>query len=98
MEYKEENNSLSNYPFEFNHFTNLMWGKIKQKEEKYKHAPNTYLDIKEHFIDEIIECFYLEGTRKIIIKNILMESYIDDKELIDVANMSFAVFKATHEV
>jgi hypothetical protein len=84
--------TLIKYPHEFIHFTNQQWNKIKASEEKHKNDSMEYEKVKEHFIDEIIECFNLVGTTHgYMIKKMLMQKWIDEKELIDVANMAFAM-------
>ena len=83
--------ALENYPIEFIHFTNLQWEKIKASKEKHKNDSMKYHDVKNHFVDEILECFNLSDNQSMVVKNILMSKCIDHKELIDVANMAFAM-------
>ena len=82
---------LYNYPLEFIHFTNLMWNKIKTSQIKHRNDSLEYIVVKNHFVDEILECFNLTGNQALVVKNILMSKCIDHNELIDVANMSFAM-------
>jgi len=82
---------LYNYPTEFIHFTNMMWNKIKASRIKHQNDSLDYINVKNHFVDEILECFNLSGNQALVVKNILMSKCIDHNELVDVANMSFAM-------
>jgi hypothetical protein len=82
---------LYNYPVEFIHFKDLQWNKIRTSRIKHKNDSLEYTRVKNHFVDEILECFNLTGNQALIVKNILMSKCIDQNELVDVANMSFAM-------
>ena len=84
--------SLSNFNREFNCFTVEMWNKIKASEHKHKNDSLEVNKVQEHFIDEILECFNLQNTKQgSKIKNELMIRCIDKNELVDVANLAFAM-------
>jgi hypothetical protein len=69
-----------------------MWDKIKDSEKRHRGDPLEYQDKKGHFVDEILECFNLTGTKEgAKVKDILMSKCIDQNELKDVANMAFAM-------
>jgi hypothetical protein len=82
---------LYDHPVEFIHFTNLMYDKIKASRVKHQNDSLEYTNVKNHFVDEILECFNLTGTQAKVVKEILMSKCIDQKELIDVANLAFAM-------
>lgn len=82
--------NLVNHKKEFDEFNEQRWNKILSVQ--HKNYSIKYKDVKCHFIDEILECFNLRDTIKGgIIRDILTVSEIDDKELVDVANLAFAV-------
>jgi hypothetical protein len=68
-----------------------MWNKIKASNIKHQNDSLNYDVVKNHFTDEILECFNLTGPQALVVKNILMSKCIDQTELIDVANMAFAM-------
>jgi hypothetical protein len=75
-----------------------MWDKIKASKEKHKNDSMEYQDVKNHFVDEILECFHLTGTKEgARVKDIIMSKCLDQNELVDVANMSFAMTVAKRE-
>jgi len=82
--------NLVNYKKEFDVFKEEQWNKILSVQHK-NYSPD-YAFTKGHFIEEILECFQIKGTAEgETVKNILMSKEIDDTELVDTANMSFAV-------
>lgn len=82
--------NLINYRKEFDAFKEEQWNKILSV--KHKNYSDDYHFTKMHFIEEILECFQIRGTAEgETIKGFLMQEEIDDTELVDVANMSFAV-------
>lgn len=83
--------ALIEFKEQFYIFCSDMLIKLQKSEKKHKNDTLDYKNVKEHFVDEIIECFMLEETKADVIKEMLMSQPIDEKELVDVANMSFAM-------
>ena len=84
--------SLSQFKEEFYIFTVKQWQKILKSEEKHKNYSMKFNDVKEHYIKEILESFKIEKTLKgYFIYKELMRYEIDENELIDVANLAFAL-------
>lgn len=82
--------NLANHRKEFDKFKEEQWNKILSVQ--HKNYSDDYMFTKSHFVEEILECFNIRDTNEgQIIKDILMRREIDNRELIDVANMSFAM-------
>lgn len=78
---------------EIENFDSLCKQKLIMRENKYKEVEATTEDIKYHLIDEILEAFFIKNKVKgNIVRDILLESKIDKPELLDVANLSKAVY------
>jgi len=83
---------LFSYNNEFLIYVQRMWTKIVDSSIKHKNDSMEYNSVKDHYIEEILECFNLRGTTKgLVVQEILREAEIDEKELPDVSNMAFAM-------
>lgn len=82
--------NLVNHKKEFDEFKKEQWNKILSVQ--HKNYSDDHAFTKRHFVEEILECFQIRGTPEgKLIEEILVGCEIDNNELVDVANMSFAV-------
>lgn len=70
-------------------FIRRMTEKMKQRDHKYGYKPTNQKEIREHFVEEILEVFDLKPSDIIDLRRILTRCAINQGELIDVANLAW---------
>lgn len=70
-------------------FVIKMKEKIISRNNKYGNSKPTEEQVKQHYIDEIIESFDISISDQIQIRSILKDAKIHKHELVDTANMSW---------
>lgn len=79
---------MANHLNDFDIFVNQMKTKIIKCSGKHRNEKTTLNDLKNHFIDELIELFMIKDADEINdIKHYLLSHNLDKNELCDVANM-----------